>query len=166
MADDRDYASLLGGYRTALLTTLGEDGHLHARPMAMRQQVRGEEIWFATELVSKKCRELAADPRCALTFFDAEDGTTVSLSGHGEVIRDQKLALTLWDPSWSRWFPGGPAKGVALVRVIPEHVERHDGRTGKWTVLYTAPRRRRTGRPGPRAGIRSRRRASTRTRGR
>ncbi len=138
MLEDRDYATLLAAYRTALLTTRGGDGHLHCRPMAMRQQIRGEEIWFATALRSNKCRDLAGDPRCALAFFDAEDGTTLSISGQGEVIRDRKLALALWDPSWSRWFPAGPAeRGVALVRVIPEHVERHDGRTGKLEVLYT-----------------------------
>jgi general stress protein 26 len=154
MAQDRDYASLLAEYRTALLTTRGEDGHLHCRPMAMRQQVRGEEIWFATALRSTKCRDLAADPRCALVFFDGEDGTTLSLSGTGEVIADRKLALTLWDPSWSRWFPRGPAdRAVALVRVIPERVERHDGRTGKLEVLFARAKR------APPRRVRSRRRA-------
>ena len=91
MAEDRDYATLLAAYRTALLTTRGEDGHLHCRPMAMRQRVRGEEIWFATALRSNKCRDLAADPRCALAFYDAEDGTTLSISGTGEVIWKQAL---------------------------------------------------------------------------
>lgn len=147
MPDDRDYATLLAAYRTALLTTRSEDGHLHCRPMAMRQQVRGEEIWFATAAGSKKCRDLGNDPRCALAFFDAEDGTTLSISGRGEVLSDRNLALALWDPSWSRWFPGGPAEHeIALVRVIPELVERHDGKTGKLEVLYAerhgaAPRR-------------------------
>ncbi len=154
MSDERDYATLLASYRTALLTTRGDDGHLHCRPMAMRQQVRGEEIWFATALRSNKCRDLAADPRCALAFFDAEDGTTLSISGVGEVMSDRKLALALWDPSWSRWFPGGPGeRGVALVRVIPQRVERHDGRTGKVEVLLGGHRR-----SAPRR-VRARRRA-------
>lgn len=155
MADDpRDWTALLAAYRTALLTTRGPDGHLHCRPMAMRQQVRNEEIWFAAALRSNKCADLAADARCALAFFDGEDGTTVSISGLGEVIADRKLALALWDPSWTRWFPGGPAqRGVGLVRVIPERVERHDGRTGKLTVLHEARRRR------PARRVSSRRRA-------
>ncbi len=153
MPDDHDYATLLSAYPTALLTTRGEDGHLRCRPMAMRQQVRGEEIWFATALRSKKCRELAADPRCALAFL-GEDGTTLSISGTGEVIPDRKLVLALWDPSWSRWFPGGPAeRGVALVRVLPERVERHDGRTGEVEVLYASRR------AGGARRVRSRRRA-------
>jgi general stress protein 26 len=141
MPDDRGYAALLADFRTALLVTRGADGHLHGRPMAMRQQVRGEEIWFATTAASKKCEDLAADPRCALTFT-AADGTTVSISGRGEVIRDRKLAALLWDRSWSRWFPDGPAhRDVALLRVIPEHVERHDGATGRSEVLYGGERR-------------------------
>jgi general stress protein 26 len=167
--DRRDYAALLAVYRTALLTTRGADGHLRSRPMAMRQAVRGEEIWFATSAASNKCRDLDGDPRCALTFFDAEDGTTVSISGRGEVILDRKLAMTLWDPSWTRWFPRGPAQpGLTLVRVIPEHVERHDGMTGRATVLFSASRRRatRTAAAARRGALRSRRPASAPRRGR
>jgi general stress protein 26 len=123
--------------------------------MAMRQKVRGEEIWFATALASKKCRDLEADSRCALALFDAKDGTTLSISGRGEVLRDRNLALALWDPSWTRWFPGGPAqRGLALLRVIPEHVERH-GPTGDVEVLRGAGR----ARPPARERVRSRRRA-------
>ncbi|HUL59852.1 MAG TPA: pyridoxamine 5'-phosphate oxidase family protein [Anaeromyxobacteraceae bacterium] len=138
----RGYAELLGEFRTAVLTTRGSDGHFHARPMAMRQRVRGEEIWFATAAESKKVRDLEAEPRCALVFFDAR-GTTISVSGTGEVLRDRKLLRELWDPAWRRWFPAGPdQKGVALLRVIPEHVERHAAETGAVEVLFSAPRRR------------------------
>ncbi|HET9551405.1 MAG TPA: pyridoxamine 5'-phosphate oxidase family protein [Anaeromyxobacteraceae bacterium] len=139
---DRDYARTLAAYRTAILTTRGADGHFHARPMAMRQQVRGEEIWFATSIDSKKCRDLEAEPHCALTFTGEADGTTTSISGIGEVIRDRKLVRELWDASWSRWFPAGPeAPELALIRVIPEHVERHGPGPGALEVLFTAPRR-------------------------
>ena len=145
--DSRDFASLLSAYRTALLTTLGPDGYFHSRPMAMHHTVRGEEIWFATSASAKKCKDLASDPRCALTFFDSEDGGTISLSGVGEIIRDKKLLQELWNPSWARWFPGGQQqRDVALIRVIPQHVERTDGKTGKSEVLFTGkPKRARRG---------------------
>lgn len=139
---DRDYTELLARYRTALLTTRGEDGHFHARPMAMRQRVRGEEIWFATSITSKKVQDLERDPHCALTFFDPQGGDTLSLSGTGEVMRDRKLVHELWDASWRRWFPEGPdQRDLALLRVVPEHVERHDGESGRTEVLFTGPRR-------------------------
>jgi general stress protein 26 len=142
-ADPVVIAGLLARFRTALLATRGEDGHLRCRPMAMRHEVRGEEIWFATAPDSTKCRDLEHEAGCALVFFDASDGTTVSISGTGEVIRDRKLMASLWDPSWTRWFPHGPdPAGVALIRVIPEHVERHDGATGRVEVVFTSSRRR------------------------
>ena len=141
---DRDYAELLARYRTALLTTRGEDGHLRSRPMAMRQRVRGEEIWFATAISSKKVQDLELDAHCALTFFDASSGDTLSISGIGEVIRDRKLTRELWEASWQRWFPEGPEqRDLALLRVIPEHVERHEGGSGRSEVLFSEPRRQR-----------------------
>jgi general stress protein 26 len=130
-------AAVLAPFRTAILTTRGEDGNLRSRPMAMRHTIRGEEIWFATAPESGKCRDLEHDPRCVLAFLDAGSGTTVSVSGRGEVIRDRKLTASLWDRSWERWFPGGPEpRQVALLRVIPALVERHDGETGRMQVVF------------------------------
>jgi general stress protein 26 len=141
-ADPGAIASLLASFRTALLATRGEDGHLRCRPMAMRHAVRGEEIWFASAPDSGKCRDLEGDPQCALVFHDAASGTTVTVSGSGEVIRDRKLTVSLWDPSWDRWFErGAEPRQVVLLRVIPELVERHDGTTGRMEVVFQAPRR-------------------------
>ena len=141
-ADPGAIAGLLAPFRTALLTTRGEDGNLRCRPMAMRHAVRGEEIWFATAPDSGKCRDLEHDPRCALVFFDPASGTTFSVSGNGEIIRDKKLTASLWDRSWNRWFPGGPEPSqVVLLRVIPELVERHDGETGRSQVVFERARR-------------------------
>jgi len=135
-------ATLLAPFRTALLVTRGEDGTLHCRPMSMRHEVRGEEIWFASSPDAAKCHDLEADPRCALVFFDAASGATVSVSGAGEVIRDRKLLASLWDAAWTRWFPGGPdPRNVALIRVIPERVERHEPGSAGAEVLFSAPRR-------------------------
>jgi len=142
--DSGAIAGLLAPFRTALLATRGEDGQLRCRPMAMRNAVRGEEVWFATAPDSGKCRDLEHDPRCALVFFDPGNGTTVSVSGEGEVIRDKKLTASLWDRSWDRWFPGGPEPSrVVLLRVIPTLVERHDGPTGKVEVVFERARARR-----------------------
>jgi general stress protein 26 len=140
--DPSAIAEALAPFRTAILATRAEDGQLRCRPMAMRHALRGEEIWFATAPDSAKCRELEHDPRCALVFFDSASGTTVSVSGQGEIIRDRKLAASLWDRSWDRWIPADlePSE-VVLLRVIPALVERTDGRTGKVQVVFQASRR-------------------------
>lgn len=135
--DPAAIAAAIAPFPTALLATRGEDGHLRCRPMAMRHALRGEEIWFATAPDSAKCRDLEADPRCALVFFDSASGTTVSVSGQGEVIRDKKLTASLWDRSWDRWFPAGAEpREVVLLRVIPELVERTDGATGRTITVF------------------------------
>jgi general stress protein 26 len=141
---ERDYAGLLAEFRTTILTTRGADGHLRSRPMAMRQQVRGEEIWFATSVDSGTCRDLAHAPQCALAFFDARSGATISVSGVGEVFRDRKLVHELWDPSWRKWFPSGPdQRDLALLRVTPQHVERRDPEQRTAVVLFSSAQRRR-----------------------
>jgi general stress protein 26 len=140
-ADPGSIAALLAPYPTALLVTRGEDGHLRCRPMAMRHAVRGEEIWFAATADGGMCKDLAHDPRCALAFLDPEGGTSVSVAGRGEVLRDRKLTEALWDPSWTRWFPRGPEHHrVVLVRVLPELVERRDAEGGRATVVLDARR--------------------------
>jgi general stress protein 26 len=139
--DPSAIATLLAPFRTALLVTRGDDGHLRCRPMSMRHEVRGEEIWFASAPGAGKCQDLEGDARCALVFFDAASGVTVSVSGSGEVIRDRKLLGSLWDPAWSRWFPGGPdPRTVALIRVIPERVERHEPDAVGAEVLFSRRR--------------------------
>ncbi len=141
-ADPGAIAAMLASFETALLTTRGEDGLLRCRPMAMRHAVRGEEIRFVTAQDSGKCRDLEHDARCVLVFVDADTGTTLSVSGRGEVIRDRKLTETLWDPSWTRWFPRGPEQHkVVLLRVIPELAERHDGGSGRAAVLFDRRRK-------------------------
>ncbi len=140
--DPAAIAAALAPFRTALLATRGEDGRLRCRPMAMRHTLRGEEIWFATTPDSAKCRDLERDPRCALVFFDSGSGTTVCISGQGEIIRDRKLTASLWDRSWDRWVPAGvEPRDVVLLRVIPELVERTDGGTGKTETVFEAGKR-------------------------
>jgi general stress protein 26 len=143
-ADPGVIAAALAPFRTALLATCAKDGTLRCRPMSMRHAIRGEEIWLATSPASAKCRDLTSDPRCALVFFDPGSGTTLTVSGTAEVIRDKKLTASLWDRSWDRWFPKGPEpRHVVLLRVIPALVERHDGETGRMQVVFESARKKR-----------------------
>ncbi len=57
--DRAEYERLLSGYKTAILTTRGQDGHYHSRPMAMQEEREaGAEVWFATSRESAKAQEI------------------------------------------------------------------------------------------------------------
>ena len=105
----REFEQLLTGYKTAILTTLGPDGHFHCRPMAMQEQWNGgQEIWFATSTETEKCADIARHPHVALSFHSSErDATYLSISGQAEIVRDRALIHRMWSPGWKAWcrFP-------------------------------------------------------------
>ncbi len=138
----REHAELLRSYRTAILTTCGDDGHFHSRPMAMRHALQEETLWFASAEEAQKIRDLRHDPRCAVTFYDnAGNGSYVSMSGRGEVVTDRDTMRTVWDESWDLWFPDGPGqRDVVLIRVTPQHVEYMHPDRGRLEILYRLER--------------------------
>jgi hypothetical protein len=48
-------------------------------------------------------------------------------------VSDSKKVEDLWDPSYQRWFPGGPSDpGLALIRVRVERAEYWDAPPLTW----------------------------------
>lgn len=131
-----ELVDLLKKYDTAILVTRGEDGHFHARPMAMQNQGL-DEIWFATSVQTGKVDDLENDPACCVAFLSGERASSyVSLSGRGEIVRERAKVRELWSPSWKAWFPDGPDEGdIALIRFVPELAEYVHPNTGKLAVL-------------------------------
>ncbi len=131
--------ALVQAHDSAILTTRGEDGHYHSRPMSVMRQVRGEEIWLATSDSTHKVRDLARDPQCALTFFAGDHGSSyLSISGRAELVRDPALAREMWTPTWRAWFPEGPDEpDLLLIRIVVEHAEYVRPEGGAVKVLYT-----------------------------
>src|SRR4051812_43361627 len=119
--DRAELDTLLAHYKTALLTTRGEDGHFHTRPMSMQRHRTGEELWFVTATDTRKSHDLEHDSHCALAFHDGGNSATyVSVSGTAELVRDRDTLRRLWEPEWKAWFPDGPeTKDAVLIRFRP-----------------------------------------------
>jgi len=141
--DRREFEALLKDYDTALLTTRGEDGHFHTRPMAVAKKHKsGSVLWFATWADTRKVQDLEVDPHCSLAFHASEGSATyLSVSGMAEIIRDQRTIHDLWEPGWKPWFPKGPGEqDIVLLRFIPEHAEYVHPAGGKLKVLFSTAR--------------------------
>ncbi len=141
--DRAEYERLLAGYKTAILTTRGRDGHYHSRPMALQEERgAGAEVWFATSRASAKADEIATDAQVSLAFHSGErDAAYLSISGRAELVQDRLLIHQKWSPSWKAWFPDGPdQEDLALLRVEVEHAEWVKPAGGKAKVLFTMAR--------------------------
>ena len=121
------------------LATVGDGGRPHVMPVWGLW--RDGAVWFSSGLRSRKARNLAADPRCAVTTDDAHDPVVVEgvagrVTDSGELRAfadavDAKYATSygveFYDPAVNGVWRVPPAKAIGL---------RQDDFTGsptRWT---------------------------------
>jgi general stress protein 26 len=120
-----------------MLTTVDEGGDLHSRPMSSNGDIdENGDIWFFTNSSSHKVSEIARLPKVNVSFADPENQRYVSVSGSGELVRDQEKIEELWRPEFKIWFPKGKEDPeIALLRVRLEKAEYWDSPSS--TIGYT-----------------------------
>ena len=119
---------------TVMLTTRGDDGTLHGRPMAVADAEQDGELWFVTGKSSEKTHEVKNDPRALVT--GQQGGLYVTLNGSLDVIQDRAKIAALWKETWKAWFPEGKDDpNITLLRLRPESGEYWDN-TGAQGLKY------------------------------
>ncbi len=118
----RKVARLIKDERIAMLTSVGADGTLLARPMALQEVEFDGDLWFFAERGSRKVANVTAHPSVNVTVGSAT--TWVSLSGTAVVVDDLDRKRELWNPFVEAWFPDGPEDpDVVLVKVTADGAE-------------------------------------------
>ncbi len=108
----------------AMLMSHDADGALVGRPMAPLEMDSHGAMWFYTHRKSAKIEQLKA---LNLSFIDAERGTYVSMSGHGEVVDDREHIKRLWSPLARPWFPhGADSEELTLLKFTPTSADYWD----------------------------------------
>lgn len=121
----KHFREVLESFSTAMLGTLGSDGIPRARPMQISQVDSDCNVWFFTDLDSKKIDEIEADPTVAITMQGG--GKYLSLSGKATVVRDQAQINELWKEPNKVWFPEGKnSPDVTLLSIEPSFGEYWD----------------------------------------
>ena len=121
MTDDtQDLAKLrelVGTHDIVMLTTLGHDGELEARPMSVQDFDTEGRLWFFTENRSAKVDELRRDSRALVT---SSKRNHLSIQGTATVVRDPARQQELWDKAAEAWLQCEPTDPkVALVMFEP-----------------------------------------------
>lgn len=73
--------------RIAMLTTVADDGSLHARPMATESADFDGTLWFVTRIESGKVEEIRDDSHVLVSYEQPKDGTYLSLQGRASTLR-------------------------------------------------------------------------------
>jgi len=96
---------LLKDFDTAMLVTRSDDGHMHARPMAVAEMRPDADAYFVTGIDSPKVAEINASSDVTLTFQSKTQ--FASVSGRATIVRDRALIDRLYKEDWKIWFPKG-----------------------------------------------------------
>lgn len=132
-APDRDenirkLRALANGLHVAMLTTRGRDGRLFSRPLGVQEVEFDGDVWFATGLDSEKVREIEANPQVNVAFASKDNGTYISISGLGSVVRDRAEIERHWTPGMGIYFKDGKDDpNLCLIRVEAQSAEYWDG---------------------------------------
>jgi general stress protein 26 len=127
---------LIHDYDTAIFTTVSPDGSLHSRPMATQKPQPDMDIWFVGRLDSTKIRDLEANPRINLAYYDKPSNGYVSISARVRLNRDRARIAEVWEADWKLWFPlGKDDPDITLIIVEPEQAEYIDPATSKWSFI-------------------------------
>jgi general stress protein 26 len=118
----------------AMLTSHDAEGGLVGRPMAPLEMDAHGALWFYTNRRSAKLEQLKVLNLC---FVDAERGTYVSMSGHGEIVDDREHIKRLWTPLARPWFPHGPdSEELTLLKFTPHAADYWDAVDTKMVRLF------------------------------
>ncbi|REK18772.1 MAG: general stress protein [Planctomycetota bacterium] len=142
-------AELIRDIPVAMLTTMGDDGRFHSRPMANVNRQFAGDLWFFTRGDEPKAREVHVDPRVNVSFAAPEGGRYVSVSGRASLVHDPSRAKLLWeDATCEKWFPGGPEDPeLALLKIELDEAEYWDETTSGMRALQGLLRTAFTGEP-------------------
>ena len=117
---------ILDGKNFATVATVNPDGGPQASVVWFRRD--GDSVLFSITSDKQKARNLARDPRVAVTVFDLENPyDSVEIRGHAELVEDagKQLPKQLSHRYLDEDPPPEPDDVVRLVaRVIPEKVHR------------------------------------------
>ena len=116
---------LIKDIRIAMMTTVGPNGQLHSRPMAMQNHEFDGTLWFFTSDKSGKINSIENDQHVNLSFV--QDRKFISVAGRAELVKDRAKMEEFYNPLVKTWFPEGlEDPEIALLKVTVDSVEYWD----------------------------------------
>ncbi len=109
----------------AMMTTVTDEGHLHACPMTTSETSLGaREVWFIGDKTSEAVADIDKNPQANLSYVSQDGKDYVSINGVAELVEDQTKLDELWSPMNNAFFEHGKEdENVQLIKVVPNGAE-------------------------------------------
>ena len=128
---------LIKDVRIAMMASRGDNGQMHARPMATNTVKFDGSLWFYTDIDSPKIHEIEHDPEVLITYSDDDKQHYVSVSGRASVVQDARKSKELWSEGLRTWFPkGSDDPRIALIKVDVDMAEYWDSPSSTMVYAY------------------------------
>ena len=110
--------------RYCFLITLDDLGQPQARLMDAFEPEADMTVWMATDVNTRKVRQLRHDPRATLAYLTAGGEGYVTLMGRARLVDDAEERRLRWKSGWEAFFPEGPMDSdYLLLRFTPTRIE-------------------------------------------
>ena len=129
-------AKLVKDIKFAMLVTVTEAGHLHARPMTTQQQEFDGDVWFIGSRSSEAAADIRHNPQVNVSYADPGSSNYVSINGMAELVEDRAKLDELWSDMYNMYFEGGKEDpDVQLIKISANGAEYWES-GGKLRTLF------------------------------
>ena len=109
----------------AMMTTVTNEGHLHACPMTTSETSLGaREIWFIGDKTTQAVANIKNNAQVNLSYVSQDSKDYVSINGEAKLVEDQTKLDELWSPIYNAFYEHGKEdENVQLIKVVPNGAE-------------------------------------------
>lgn len=127
-------SELIEDMSVCMLTTIDDADAMVSRPMSPQEMCEQGAIWFLTDPNTTKVQHLKL---MNVAFSNESQGTYVSISGHGELVKDRDRIDRLWTVFARPWFPEGEdSSNLALLKFVPHSAEYWDAPHSRMVRMF------------------------------
>ena len=120
--DVQKVTELVESAKLAVVTTVGAEGQLVSRPLAVQQRDFDGDLWFFTQDPSSKTDQVRENDQVNVSL-QVSDGW-LSIAGTATVSKDRSKIDELWSAGAEAWFENGKDDPtVALLQVHADSAE-------------------------------------------
>ncbi len=104
------------------LITLDKTGAPRARAMDSFPVEDDFTVWFGTNSISRKVKQIEKDSRVTLYFLSKDNSGYVVIAGEATLVNDENLKEKYWKKEWRQFYPD-KKKNYLLIKVETKWLE-------------------------------------------